>query len=419
MRYIFTLLTSALTIFVSHAQTSTEGATDQHAGDFATSDGKLENSALIEYLLVRNGVGYQKVLPFDPDALTPIFQPKLNPADPAGSLKSVQDYWSIKDGRKAKIVEKQLAQIQKQFPGQATYDAEAIQHLLDDVIEPGQFQTGPLLIRKNPDELGSKRKAKGAVVQYVNNRLKNGGETWNGEGALIYRVIGERDFGLGSALHSDSINGGVAVYWNAVDSTENSTEKGVDEVEELQLSLPVEYGFNKKLGSFRQFVYGLKPYYHTDFDVSGETIGGTLKLDAIGDIGPIPINRYKAVPMATKTLGEQVAWKLRLTPKVDYSDVREAGDHTTRKEDDDWFRYGGEAELSFRFFGENSPLEASINYQSLTGDGDPENAEMLTATLTRWYASQTYGITLEYKKGETPISQKDIDKVTVGLEIKM
>jgi hypothetical protein len=104
---------------------------------------------------------------------------------------------------------------------------------------------------------------------------------------------------------------------------------------------------------------------------------------------------------------------------MDYSVTERGGIHTTRKEGDDWFRAGGlgsfDLRLGLKTF---QSLDAGVSYELLQAvSGSGGHSYLFKTHCTLWLVENA-GATVEYSKGDTPVSDKAIDLLTFGLEFK-
>jgi hypothetical protein len=278
---------------------------------------------------------------------------------------------------------------------------------------------GPLKLRKGPDDLGGFDDAKGATLSFSDNRLVDGNGAWNSEGTLYYPVrlnLWEGDLGRNLRLEF-----GTATTWNLaeVEGTDGN------DVEEFGFSLPLTFrlspgakadpGGNKHLS--RLCLIGAKPYYQTDFSFRHDIYGVEASLEFVGN--PCPASSFYLGAFQNFTPNSPFQYQLRLIPKLDYSETAEGGKHTNRQKGDDWFRVGGLVSADFRYIGQTSKtLDLGVSYQALeTLNGSGGYSDLLKANVTWWVVKNT-GLTLDYSKGETPVADKDIDLIRVGLELK-
>jgi hypothetical protein len=244
--------------------------------------------------------------------------------------------------------------------------------------------------------LSDMTKAKGATLGYASNRLPNGKNSWNSEGAFGYAV---------PIVHGEFIP---AFAWK-VNKVEGVA--AAQNCEDLNISLPL---ISKS--DDRRVIAQLKPYFQTDFAFAYKIFGSEASVEYVGKIPGTDLGLcgyYYG--------GDAWRYQIRLIPKVDYSSTTEAGVHTTRKKGDGWFRAGGLASLDLQFLEKRSPLftvGAAYDFlQRWSGNGI--NGHEFSAYGT-WYVDQkkSVGLTLKYSRGKTVVSAANVDLLTLGLELK-
>lgn len=277
---------------------------------------------------------------------------------------------------------------------------------------------GPVQLRKDADQLNLADKKigdiKGATLGYSNDYDKKGSGAWNSEGILYYPYSYIKQLGVGS---STELLMGPAVEWKLAE-TEDTTTK---DVESLTLSIPfVDYFTPGIVNPERKvhhqiWVFQGRPYYQTDFSFAHSIIGGNLSAEFVGSPfgSNFIIGDYQDLGL------KNMQYRLRLVPKLDYSDVLDDGPHTTRAEDDDWLRAGGLTSFDLRIGGDSvNPLVLGVSYSGLeTISGDGGYAKIFKATATWWLSDYT-GVTLEYSNGETPVADENLDMLTLGLDLR-
>lgn len=276
---------------------------------------------------------------------------------------------------------------------------------------------GPIQLRKDADQLNLKSggigDVKGATLGFANNYDKKGSGAWNSEGVLYYPYTNITQLGIGS---SSELLVGPSVEWKLAE-TEDATGK---DVQSLTLGIPIIDYFTPGSGAGRRVQHGIwvfqgKPYYQTDFSFEHSIIGGGLSAEFVGS----PFGNNFIIGDYQDTGVKNMQYRLRVMPKVDYSDVLDSGPHTTRAEDDDWFRAGGLISFDLRIGGATvNPLVLGVSYSGLdTISGDDGYSKMFKANAT-WWLSDYAGLTLEYSNGETPVASEDVDMLTLGLDLR-
>jgi hypothetical protein len=285
---------------------------------------------------------------------------------------------------------------------------------------------GPIRLRKSASDLTKALKdAKGASLGVSYNHLVPGGPAWNSEGVVDYPIKLSHQ---GTAGESSEWEIGPAAGWKLA-QVQGASSKNVEELDfSVPMTLYYSPGRAKMTGTYeenmaaagdrvfsRLWLFQAKPYFQTDFSFAYRIVGAQASAEFIG--GFLGTNLYlggfQNIP------GSSVQYQLRLIPKLDYSDTVRAGIHTTRKAGDDWTRLGGVVSLDFRLGGENfNPLDFGVSYEALgTVSGSGGYSDLLKAHVTSWL-TENCGITLEYSKGDTPVADKPIDLLTLGLEVK-
>lgn len=395
------LLTTVLSVAAAgtvHAQVTSE----INALRFAQNN-KLNETQLIDYLLCREGVGYNKLI----DARTGRFSEALKSEAVKDQLGPVKTRLTAKSGPPwdAKAVENAYAKVKSETQKEeGPFGIEVPGLTVPKVRElPGgrRLEMSGLRLRKDVEQFGVAREdAKGATLTWSDNRLVEGHGAWNSEGALGYPLR------LHDGAAGWDLSATPAVSWKLL---QEDGATGAD-VRDLEFSLP--FTALTQLESRGHVALVGRPYYHTDFDLKGGIAGATLTLDWAKDIG-LPFGMYKTVPGF-----EKLAWQWTFNPQLDWNEVLHESPWIERKKDDDWLRAGAVAGVSIRPWGK-SKLELSANYRFLCGlSGDPDYSDMLSLKATTWFSDEV-GLSFEYQRGNTPVSDKDVDLLTLGLEIRL
>jgi hypothetical protein len=270
---------------------------------------------------------------------------------------------------------------------------------------------GPFRLRKNSAELAKDVKdAKGATLGFTNDRLSEGNGAWNTQGILNYPIGFRREGGAGTG-ESITLEAGPAIEWKLAEVQGNSKK----DVQELGFNVPTTIYLTPGSDVPALWVMQGKPYFQTDFSGGYRIYGFEASAEYVGALfgSPLGVGGFENIP------GSNMQYQLRTIPKIDYSETERAGKYTTRKVGDDWFRIGGMVSLDLRLGGKNfNPLEIGVAYQLLeTVSGSGGFSDLFVAHGTWWVSANT-AITLEYSKGDTPVADKAIDLITLGLEFK-
>jgi len=285
---------------------------------------------------------------------------------------------------------------------------------------------GPVSLRKSEADLLKPLKcAKGITIGFSDNRLVNGHGAWNTQGVLGYPL---KYYSQGGPGASTEFALSPVINWKLVEI------EGVNsnDLQELGFSLPFTLfkspGGRKRTGTYEEniaaakgdilsalWIFDATPYFQTDFEFLHKIYGFEASCEYVG--GVFGSNFYMGGFQNTGSSGVQ--YQLRIVPKIDYSFTQRDGKFTTRQKGDDFFRAGGMASLDFRLGeAEFNALDIGASYHFFESFGhSSEYSDLFRSYVTCWLSENT-GMTLEYSKGETPVSLKNIDLITLGLEFK-
>ncbi len=279
---------------------------------------------------------------------------------------------------------------------------------------------------KLEDWAKSLRNVSGATLSYTDDN-KEAEQSLSGTGALVYPVlISESEKGV--ARDTTLLP---HVSWNF----KNVANDDESNVEELKFGLPVnwdlQFKYRPKLPQNTWLIYA-DLFYLTDFDFEGKVVGLEFSADPHLQFSTIPngidpkqctsercpswleIGSYRAFSKKTET-----AYHLSLIPKLRYSEVLTPSPFISRADGDTELAVGADLELSIRPFAGGTGWEFkgghSFRYD-FKADGD-EYSELDSLKASYWL-SKNVGISLEYEDGRSPITDKEIDHVLLGLEAK-
>ncbi len=422
MKNFFVLACSAVFAF-SFLGATTEASENVSAKSFAGADERLEEHEAALYLAYRDDKPLSKLLApgqlsLDIGMLVSAMQDDL---DDLQSETGHDAPWTWQELDSLAIAKKRDDQ---KTSGWKKITGVTVAKPLDENGDKGSL--GPIRLRKSAPELTKAlRNAKGASVGFSNNHLIDGGGAWNTQGALGYPVKLFFQHGQGKSTEFEITP---VLVWNLAEHE----GKGEYEVNELAFSLPVivyiSPGGKKMTGTYeenisaagdrgfsRLWIVKAKPYFQTDFNFRHEIYGMEASAEYVGYLFGSKL--YLGGFQNVSSSGLQ--YQLRVIPRVDYSETAKRGIHTTRQEGDDWFRLGGQAALDFRMGEEYlKSLDIGASYQffeALSGQGGYSD---LFSTYATWWLSENAGMTLEYKRGDTPVAAQKIDLVILGLEFK-
>jgi hypothetical protein len=264
-----------------------------------------------------------------------------------------------------------------------------------------KWSLGPIQLRKSADELGKKLSdAKGFALGYTDNRIGDQPGVWNSTGLAYLQLK------IGSDLEV-----GPAAEWQLA----QTNDKQKHDVEGVTYGLPLRAFFATSTTYSGLWAVQGKPYYQTDFS-GGHQIRG---LEASGEFVGRPFGTGFYVGAFQQISGTPWQYQFRVVPKLNYSMVKKAGRHSTRKLGDDWLRLGGLVSLDYRLGGESTPpLDFGLSYEfagNLRSNGG--HGDLLKANVT-WWANDNVGFTIERSRGDTPIAAEKVDFLKLGFEFK-
>jgi hypothetical protein len=277
---------------------------------------------------------------------------------------------------------------------------------------------GPFRIRKNVDDWNKGlNDVSGASISYQKDWIEKA-HTWSSEGALIYPILltsaSDRP---GTAYSSSELWIFPAATWK-VSEISNKT----NDVEDLQFQFPISFGGNRR--SFAGWhpsapwqwrdELTLSPFFHTDFHGEGKIVGGILNYEALFQFGNFEVGQWHSIG------GTKVAYLFRARPKLEFSKVLQGSRFIDRPKGDEWIRGGATLDFGLRPFGKNAPWEIKSSYSSLYNfnGGKDAYSDLFEAKTTYWF-NDNVGLSFSFQKGETPISDKAIKLLTLGLEVKL
>ncbi|HEX7516043.1 MAG TPA: hypothetical protein VF345_02020 [Chthoniobacterales bacterium] len=378
------------------------------AQTFAGADGKLNREQAAYYLAYRDKKPLSKFLA--PGELT------LNPSKVLAAMGDELDDLQSKTHHEAPWTWQELDTLAG--AGEPKKGEEAAWKKLSGFTEKKEFgdrkthsRLGPFRLRKSSAELTKDvQEAKGATVGFTNDRLSEGNGAWNTQGILDYPIGFRHEGGPGTG-QSVTLEVGPAIEWKLAEVQGNSKK----DVQELAFNVPTVLYLTPGSDLPALWVIQSKPYLQTDFSGGYRIFGVEASVEYVGALlgSALGVGGFENIP------GSTMQYQLRLIPKIDYSQTERAGKYTTRKVGDDWFRIGGMVSLDLRLGGKAfNPLEIGVAYQFLeTVSGSGDFSDLFKAHGT-WWISEGTGITLEYSKGDTPVADKAIDLITLGLEFK-
>lgn len=297
---------------------------------------------------------------------------------------------------------------------------------------------GPLKLRKELAEIDKGlTDSKGAKISYADNHQSGENGAWNSQGVLYYPLTAEIPFPKSGSVF---FKAGLAGAWNIAER-EAPKQKITDPIdaEELTLSAPLSFYINPPGSSgspfdsngelvepegdgpgFSRWIVQTNPYLNTDFSFDHEIYGATATVSYVGNVfgSKVVMGTYQNLCKTGWAQDVNLRYQLTLSPMLDYSDVKQTGEHTTRAIDDDWFRLGAKAGIDVAFGPTSKPFTFGTSYQFFdTVDGDGGYSYLWKSNVT-WWVAENVGLSFEHQTGTTPIADKDVDQTTFGLEFR-
>ena len=268
------------------------------------------------------------------------------------------------------------------------------------ISEDEDTEYGPIKIRQKFEDWSRDiYDVKGASISYSDDRIGNTG-TWMTKGSVIYPIISERVFSDLAVLPS--------IQWN----------RETDVIDELTFQLPVNYSVSHKVPEDIQWSseFYLSAFYLTDFDFDGEMIGAELTYEPIIQIG----KQFQTGNWHSLFGGTDITYLLRVIPGLTYSRILSEGLYIDREEKDDMFAVTGKLELGFMPFGKHTSWDIRGTYNFMYDFmGDSNGYSDQWSLSSTWWMHRNIGLELEYQKGDTALTNIEIDLVTLSLRLRL
>lgn len=376
----------------------TVGAADVKPEDFVDANGNIDEQSLVEYLLWKKDLYYTH-----------------RKSSPAQKKEAVAVWLTDLEDHIGAPPPYTVEQVKKaQAPTKDAVRRDVARGLIREPLTlKNGTAVGPVRIRKTVEDWDKDLDdVSGASLGYQDNRLSSS-HAWSAEGAVSYPFRRHNDLFRkpDSAFKSTDLTVLPTVSFKVNDLSD--TAEG--EVEDLVLGIPVSFGGNRKFsaGQWRE-EWMFHPFFQTDFHGDGEIVGANLEYEPLFQIGAFDVGQWHSF------FGSPIAYLLRVRPKLEFSEVIDTSRFIDREEGDTWFRAGATLHLGIRPFGSSSPWELRTEYRfghDLTDDDD-SYSDLFEAKTTYWI-NENIGLSLRYQDGETPVSDKEIELLSLQLEIKM
>ncbi len=401
-------------LFASSLAFAAEVTPDQFAG----SDGLLDEKELIEFLLVHNKKSFQDVWEQEPS-----------------SREIANEGGNLEQAKKKKLLKWKLLEIKDTERSIGPYTPQQIQpKQIDSTVEytkPGLFgkpriskdektKYGPIRLRQKFEDWDKELVSiGGASISYSSNQIDKT-ETWGSQGSIIYPIAHYKE------RISPDEEGVVSSELALLPSIQWKYTSAAD-IENLAFKLPVYYsalhnivpnldasGNPTGLVSWLSEFY-FSSFYLTDFNFDGAMLGAELTYEPI-----LSISGFKTGSWVNLFKKSDIVYLFRVMPGLNYSRVLSESSFIDREENDDMFAITGSLELRFKLFGSSSPWEIYSTYDLIYDlNGDSDGYSEIFEVGSTWWFTDNVGLELKYEKGDTPLTNEEIDLVTLNLQLRL
>lgn len=283
----------------------------------------------------------------------------------------------------------------------------------------GTMQYGPIRLRQKVEDWNKDIVVTGlggASVSYAHDRIEKTG-TWQSQGSLIYPIeyVGEGVNYAGDLKFA--LLPSVTWDYYSVDSSSRA------DTEDLTFRIPVYCTFmhdiqhNEDTPSDAGLMYWrsefyFSPYYLTDFDFDGAMVGLELNYEPI-----LGISQFHTGSWVKLLKESDIAYLFRIIPGLTYGRVLEESPYINREENDDILALTTSLEVRFKLFGKSSPWEIYGTYD-LWYDFNEETDEYsdILKIGSTWWFNEHIGMDIKYQKGDTILTNREIDLMTLNLQ---
>lgn len=276
-------------------------------------------------------------------------------------------------------------------------------------IPGARKSNGPFKLRKNKDELTKSElsKVKGVSISYLADHNAGDADTLSSEGVLYYPF----NWATGTGPSTMSLVVGPAVAWQVTDTDDAKTG-----VQDVTFSAATTYHIEPKSDRSALWNISGSPYFQTDLAGGHEIYGAEASVEFVGWLTRNANDLLFLGDYSPVRIISGLDYQLRLIPQVDYSVTEKTGEFSKRTKDDDWFRVGARSSFDLRLPAYKVEIGAFFAFlDALGGEGGYSDKYTLRAS---WSINDNVALALEKTKGETPVSDKEIDTTTLGLEAK-
>jgi hypothetical protein len=171
-------------------------------------------------------------------------------------------------------------------------------------------------------------------------------------------------------------------------------------------------GYHHFLGSSDVHIFRFLLNYGTDFSFESAQYGAELEYEPV--LEKLPFGRYSVLIGQSNPALEI---RIKVVAQLQGGYVEESGNKENLKDESSYFRAGGKGTLDLRFF---ERLELSAGYTYLHAfEGTPENSQQKIFSASYSLGDDgNIALKVEYQYGNVPITQEEVENLTIGFGVK-
>ena len=263
---------------------------------------------------------------------------------------------------------------------------------------------GVRVAEKISDWKKSTSKSSGATFAYLDDK-QAGKTTYTGTGAIIFPFESIKNSSA-RFFQSTFIP---SLSWKFKEIRKNDDS---DDIEELKFSGGYSI-FQTRGKNLRTIEYIFNPFILTDFDFDGRVYGVESTASFNYQNGGFEIGSYRKL-----TIDSNAAYRLDIIPKLQYSKVDSPSAFINREDGDEEIAVGADFSISFKPFGKDKSWEIVGVYSFLKALNGEEKMVESTKLKTLYWLNKNVAISGAFEEGEMPLTKKEIDQLTFGLEFE-
>ncbi len=191
--------------------------------------------------------------------------------------------------------------------------------------------------------------------------------------------------------------------------------------------MPANYTLNHEIEGMGNTIlnsyFYFAPFYLTDFDFDGAMVGAQFTYEPKLNINGFQIGWWHGLCPDCDYVDKWpglIFYRFRIMPGLTYGHVLSESSFIDRQEKDDLFAATAYVELRFKLFEASLPVEVYGTYEfsyDFIGDVDGYSDELeLGGTL---WLNKNVGLDLKYQKGNTQLTNQEIDLLTLNLQLRL